>query len=364
MSPFALRRDRLAQVAVTSEVDGFLVTNPVNVTYLTGFSGDSSYLLVGRKQSLLVSDGRYTTQISEECPGLDVHIRPPSIRITPAAAAELGKLGWQTISCDAAHLTLAEFEYLRTELKNVTWRAATGAVEQFRVKKDEHEVAALREAIAIAERALEQFKLSIDPQDSEKELHDRMELLLRSEGAKCSSFPTIAAVGKRSALPHAPPSKQPVGEAEVLLIDWGANGGFYRSDLTRTFAPRRMAAKFREVYQAVLKAQLHAISQLRPGVQSETVDAAARKVLEEEGLVNFFTHGLGHGIGLDIHEAPALRPNSDTLLEAGMVVTVEPGVYLPDWGGIRIEDDVLITPDGCEVLTHTTKDVDQMVLEI
>lgn len=362
MDRFAVRRDRLAQAAVKAEVDGFVVTNPVNVSYLTGFSGDSSYLLVGRQESVLVSDGRFAIQLQEECPGLPVHLRPPSIRITPAAAGELKKLGWRRISCDAAHLTLAEYETFRTELKGAEWRAATGAVEQFRVRKDEHEIEALREAIAMAERALEQFKLSLDAEDSEKELHDRMELLVRAEGAKCSSFPPIIAVGPRAALPHAPPTKAPVGAAEVLLVDWGANGGFYRSDLTRTFAPHTISPKFREVYAAVAAAQRAAIAALRPGAKAEAIDAAARAELEKVGLNERFNHGLGHGIGLDVHEAPALRPNSDTLLEPGMVVTVEPGVYLPEWGGVRIEDDVLITPDGCELLTNTPRDLEAMVL--
>ena len=364
MDRFAERRDRLAHAAAKAELDGFVVTNPVNVAYLTGFSGDSSYLLVGPKRTLLVSDGRYAIQLQEECPGLPVHLRPPSIRITPAAAQVIGTLGWSKVSCDAAHLTLAEYETFRTELKTVEWKAATGAVEQFRVRKDEHEIAALKEAIALAERALEQFTGSLSAEDSEKELHDRMELLLRAEGAKCSSFPPIIAVGPRSALPHAPPTAKPLGEADVLLVDWGANDGFYRSDLTRTFAPRTISAKFRELYQGVAAAQNAAIAALRPGVKAETVDAAARRALEEAGLLAFFNHGLGHGIGLEVHEAPALRPNSDTLLEAGMVVTVEPGVYLAEWGGIRIEDDVLITPDGCLVLSKAPRDLEQMVLPL
>lgn len=364
MDRYALRRSRLADAARQAEVAGFLVTNPVNVSYLTGFSGDSSYLFVGQKETLLVSDGRFTLQLSEECPGLPVHFRPPSIRITPAAAEQLRKLGWSNVSVDAAHLTLAEFETLRTDCKDVNFRAATGAVEQFRVRKDEQEIAALREAIGMAERALEGFRASLGAEDEEKDLHDRMEMLIRAEGGKCSSFPPIVAVGPRAALPHAPPTRTAVAATDVLLVDWGANGGFYRSDLTRTFAPRAISAKFREVYTAVLAAQQAAIAQLRPGVRSQDVDAAARASLEAAGLLHFFNHGLGHGIGLEVHEAPALRPNSDTLLEPGMVVTVEPGVYLPEWGGVRIEDDVLITPDGCEILSQTPRDLDQMVLDI
>jgi Xaa-Pro aminopeptidase len=184
-----------------------------------------------------------------------------------------------------------------------------------------------------------------------------MEQHVRRCGGKATSFPTIVAVGDRSALPHAPPTARTVGEADFLLVDWGASGRFYKSDLTRMLATRTISPKLEQVYEVVLTAQERALSRVCPGVKAQEVDAVARGTIAEAGFGECFGHGLGHGIGLQVHEAPAVRPTSDVTLQAGMVITIEPGVYLPGWGGVRIEDDVLVTPDGCEVLTSVPKDL-------
>jgi len=206
--------------------------------------------------------------------------------------------------------------------------------------------------------------------DSEKELSDALEMYVRRAGGRCTSFPTIVAVGSRAALPHCPPSSRRVHEAELLLVDWGASGRFYKSDLTRVLVPRKTSrlredveSKLLDVYNVVLRAQQAAIAAIRPGVKSCEIDAAARQVIAAAGYGEYFTHSVGHGLGMQVHELPSLRPGIDALLEAGMVVTVEPGVYLPGWGGVRIEDDVLITPDGCEVLTHLPKDLPAMLVD-
>jgi Xaa-Pro aminopeptidase len=357
------RREQLGRLVADHALDGFLVTNPVNVTYLTGFSGDSSYLLVGRERSILVSDGRYEEQIREECPGLEVHIRPPSQRITPAAAEVIAKLGWRQLGFESGHLTVGEMTKLQESLPSVNWKPCEDAVEKFRVVKDATEIAQIRDAIAIAERAFGRWRASLRPDHTEKQLSDRMEMLLREEGARCGSFPTIVGVGARAALPHAPLTAKRVTEGELLLVDWGANGGFYKSDLTRVLAPRRISPKLEQVYGVVLRAQTRAIGKIRPGVKACDVDAEARSALQEAGFGEFFSHGLGHGIGLEVHEAPSLRPNSETVLEPGMVTTVEPGVYLPGWGGVRLEDDLLVTPDGCEVLTNAPKDLRLLICD-
>jgi Xaa-Pro aminopeptidase len=222
----------------------------------------------------------------------------------------------------------------------------------------------MRDAIGMAERALARFRATVRATDTEKVLHDRMEMLVREEGGRCGSFPAIIGVGPRAALPHCPPSDRRVGEDDLVLVDWGAKGAFYNSDLTRTFATRKVSAKFAEVYRAVLAAQQAAINMIRPGAVGQDIDAEARRVLDRAGLGAYFNHGLGHGLGLEVHEAPALRPGSTTALAPGMIVTVEPGVYLPEWGGVRIEDDVLVTPDGHEVLTRAPKELDQAVLAL
>jgi Xaa-Pro aminopeptidase len=367
----ALRRQQLAQCLTEEGLDAILVTNPVNVTYLTGFSGESSPFLLGRGHSILVSDARFTEQLAAECPGLDLHIRPPSQGLTQAVAEVLGKMGLSTVGFESAHLTVAELEALRELAPALAWKPGRDRVERLRQIKDPSEVAALREAIGIAERAFTVFRALLRPEDREKDLSDALEMYVRRAGGRCTSFPSIVAVGARSALPHAPPTSQTVGEADFLLVDWGASGRFYKSDLTRVLVTRNNStslrpppgerravdAKLEDVYAVVLRAQEQALRRIRPGIKAHDVDAEARAVIAQAGFGDFFGHGLGHGLGLQVHEAPALRPNSDVLLQAGMVMTVEPGIYLPGWGGVRIEDDVLVTPEGCEVLTSVSKDL-------
>lgn len=353
----ALRRENLAQALTSEGLDGLLLTNPLNVSYLTGFSGESSYLLLDRFRAVLVSDARFTEQLAEECPGLETVIRPPEKKLQNATAEVISQLGIRKIGFESGHLSVAEFEQFFGLLPAASWKAGSSRVETLRAIKDAGEVAAIREAIRIAERAFAMFRAALRPEDHEKDLHDALEFYVRRAGGKCTSFPSIVAVGSRAALPHAPPTKRRVEEAELLLVDWGASGPFYKSDLTRVLATRTLTPRLTEVYNVVLKAQEAAIRTVRPGVKGHEVDSAAREVLAAAGFGANFGHGLGHGIGLQVHEAPALRPNSEGVLQPGMVVTVEPGVYLPGWGGVRIEDDLLVTPDGCEVLSRLPKDL-------
>jgi Xaa-Pro aminopeptidase len=356
-------------------VDLLLLTNPVNVTYLTGFSGDSSYLVLSRDRALLVSDGRFTAQIAEECPGLEAHIRPPTKPVTEAAAEVLGKFGGRSVGFESGHLTVGEFDTFREQAPGLEWKPARDRVERLRAVKDAWEVEQIRQAIHIAERAFAMFRALLRPGDTEKDLYDALESYVRRAGGQGTSFPPIVAVGARAALPHAPPTSHKVSEAGLLLVDWGASGPFYKSDLTRVLVPRNNTTpsgnasgqgfepKLQEVYDVVLRAQHAALAAIRPGAKSGAVDAAARQVITDAGYGSYFTHSIGHGMGLQIHEAPMMRPGSEIVLQAGMVVTVEPGIYLPDWGGVRIEDDVLITPDGGEVLTRVPKDLAAMVVE-
>ena len=356
MDYFAQRRQNLSRRIESEGVDAFLITNPINVSYLTGFSGDSSYLIVGKARAILVSDARYTEQIGEECAGLEYHIRPHNQFIQSAAVEVLDKLGFHRIGFESKHLSVDDLQTLIGLAPRMEWNPEQGLVETLRQIKDESEVAQIREAIGMAERAFVMFQAMLRPTDSEKDLCDNMEWYVRRAGGRCTSFPSIIAVGERAALPHAPPTSRQIGDAELLLVDWGACGRFYNCDLTRVLAGRRISPKLETVYGVVLQAQRKALSAIRPGVPAQKVDAEARAVIEESGFGQFFGHGLGHGIGMQIHEAPAIRQNSDAVLQPGMVFTVEPGIYLPGWGGVRIEDDVLVTPDGCEMLTHVPKE--------
>jgi Xaa-Pro aminopeptidase len=353
----AERRRNLARCLDAEGLDALLVSSPVNVTYQTGFTGDSSYLLLGRRQTVLVSDARFTQQLADECPGLETHIRPPARTLHQAAAEVLGRMGCRSVGFESNHLTVADLETLRDLAKAVDWMAGRDRVERLRAVKDPSEVAAIREAIGIAERAFTVFRALLRPDDREKDLCDALDHYMRRAGGQGASFPPIVAVGDRAALPHAPPTERAVAEADLVLIDWGASGRLYKSDLTRVLATRTISPKLKEVYRVVLTAQERAVRMIRPGVKAVDVDAEARGAIAEAGYGEHFGHGLGHGIGLQIHEAPMLRPNADAVLEAGMVITVEPGIYLPGWGGVRIEDDVLVTPDGCEVLTTVAKDL-------
>jgi Xaa-Pro aminopeptidase len=371
---YASRRQRLLAQLTTEGLDAYLISHPVNVTYLTGFTGDSTYLIVGKQKTLLVSDGRYTVQLAEECPGLEAFIRPPAQLLPQAVAEVLTRLAARSVGFESHHLSVADFEVLRDAVKSAEWKGARDRVERLRAIKDADEIEQTREAVRFAERAFVMFRAMLALGDSEVELAYALENYIRRAGGSGCSFPPIVAVGERAALPHAPPTNRTVNGADLLLVDWGAAGRFYKSDLTRVLTghnnskpvphpgrdrPTSLAA----VYDVVLRAQEKAIRTLRPGVKTGEVDAAARGVIAEAGFGDYFTHSVGHGVGLQIHEAPTMRPGSENVLQPGMIVTVEPGVYLPGWGGIRIEDDVLITADGHEVLSHVPKELAAMGLD-
>ncbi len=358
----AQRRDRLIRQLPQEQVAGYLISSPVNVSYLTGFSGDSSVLILTGQRVLLVSDCRYTEQIEEECPGLETYIRPPSQKLPDAVAQALDKLALASVAFESNIVTVAELDRLRELAPALQWKPVADRVEVLRLVKDDSEIAQIREAIRIAENAYLAFRSLLRGSDTEKDLVDALEGYVRRAGGTATSFPPIVAVGERSALPHAPPTARTVDSGEMLLVDWGACGPFYKSDLTRTLATRNIPPKLEEVYGIVLGAQQRAIQAIRPGIQAQQIDAEARNHIGAAGYGPNFGHGLGHGFGLQIHEGPFLRPGSEVVLEPGMVCTIEPGIYLPGWGGVRIEDDVLVTPDGGEVLTHLPRTLETLSL--
>jgi Xaa-Pro aminopeptidase len=358
------RREKLKKTLKADSVDALLISSLVNVRYLTGFTGSDAALLLMRNRAIVLSDGRYTTQLGEECPTLEIHIRPTGTTMNDAVAEVAGKLGLRRLGFEASALSFADFEALREKLPAIELAPIRDRVEALRSIKDRDEIAAIRVAIDMAERAFVMLRAGLRGRDSEKDTADALEGYLRRCGAASASFPTIVAVGPRSALPHARPSASArIEDGDFVLVDWGASGPPYKSDLTRVVVTGTVSPKFEKVYRTVLAAQERAIAAIRPGVMARDVDAEARSVIEEAGFGRFFEHGLGHGLGLDIHEAPRLRKDSDVTLQPGMVITVEPGVYLPGWGGIRIEDDVLVTPDGCEVLTHVPRALDSVRVE-
>ncbi|MEZ6138817.1 MAG: aminopeptidase P family protein [Pirellulaceae bacterium] len=364
MSDFKARRNQLRACLQADDADAMLVTNTTNVSYLTGFTGDDSFLLVTSGADLLLSDPRYEQQIGEECPGLDTFIREPGELIWDVTCRELAKLQIGVLVVESKSLSVASFDHLASEAQVGELRKASVSVEALREIKDESEIAALRRAIAIAERVFVSVRAQMTSSQTEREIANELERQIRVLGGSGCSFKPIVAVGPRAALPHATPGQSRIGDAPFVLIDWGATFDGYRSDLTRVLATSKIPAKFAEVYQAVLAAQTAAIEAMKPGVLVSEIDAIAREVIAAAGMGEQFNHGLGHGIGLDIHEAPRLGKNQDRPLQPGMVVTVEPGVYYPGWGGVRIEDDCLITADGCEVLSSLPRDIASNCVEL
>jgi len=356
------RRNKLRRAVKKAGADAMLVTNFTNVTYLTGFTGDDSYLLVRSDGDVAISDARYTTQLEEECPGLDVHIRPPGIKTSEAAVKVVRRARVRRLAIEGDSMTVSERDAIAAELPKLEIITTSGLVERLREVKDRDEIARLRQAVWYAEKAFGVLRARLRPEQTEKQISDELESTLRMFGAARSGFPTIVAVGPRAALPHAKVTDRKVGSSDFVLVDWGADGGLYKSDLTRVLVTGRISPKLERIYRVVLSAQLKAIAAIRPGVAAEEVDRVARDVISEAGFGRYFGHGLGHGLGLEVHEAPRLAANSRVLLRPGMVVTVEPGIYLPGWGGVRIEDDVLVTRTGHEVLTSVAKGLEEVVV--
>jgi Xaa-Pro aminopeptidase len=359
---FAHRRDKLRHAVIKHELDGLLVTNFSNVTYLTGFTGDSSYLLLTRTGELVISDFRYVTQLDDECPTLDRFIRKPDITVIQAAAKVLKRAKLPKVGIESTSLTVFAKEVLQKALPRTEIVSTANMVEGLRQVKDASEVAAIRQAIRQAERAFAVLRATIRGDQTEKQVADQLEMQIRQLGAKQTSFTPIVAVGPKAALPHYRPGNVRIDASACVLIDWGADEGLYKSDLTRLLVTGRIPPKLETVYGVVLTAQRRAIEAIRPGRTCHDVDAVARGVIEKAGFGRRFGHALGHGVGLDIHEAPRVGPSQKQLLQAGMVVTVEPGIYLPNHFGVRIEDDVLVTKDGCEVLSTLPKEFGDAVI--
>lgn len=356
------RRDRLRRLVGKTKADAILVTDFTNVTYLTGFTGDDSYLLVTPTDEIVLSDPRYTQQLAEECPGVDVAIRPTGTALIDTVTKAIRTAKIRNSAIEANSMTVAFCAELSERLPNVEIVSTSNLVEQLREIKDKQEVAAIREAIEIAERAFAVVRASLRPERTEKEIAYELENQIRLFGGTQCSFTPIVGVGPRGALPHATLSDHKIGESAFVLIDWGAKGHLYVSDLTRVLVTGRIPPKLERIYGVVYRAQQAGIAAIRPGVAMKEVDATARKVIEDAGFGKRFEHGLGHGIGLQIHEEPRLAANQERELKAGMVVTVEPGIYLPGWGGVRIEDDVLVTRTGHEVLSTIPTDFGDCVL--
>lgn len=348
MTDFADRRER-ARARLSDGVGALLVTAPLNVRYLTGFTGSNGQLLLDPKP-VFFTDGRYEEQSASQVPDLERVIYTGTLKLSDALAQILSDRGASRLGVEAAHVTMQTSEKLRGPLAGIELMPTMDVVEGVRMCKDADEVASIRRAQKIAEEAVTSV-LKGWKGGTEAELALALEWAMRTSGAEGVAFEVIVATGPHSALPHASPRTVQADLGGVLLIDIGAKADGYCSDMTRTFLGPEAPEELVTSHDAVLRALDAACQAVGPGVPTAEVDRAARDVLVEAGLADRFVHSTGHGVGLDIHEGPGLTMTSDEMLEPGMVVTVEPGVYLPGVGGIRIEDLLVVTDDGADNLT-------------
>ena len=351
-SEYATRRERL--FAVLNGIDAMLVTAPPNVRYLTGFTGSNGLLVLTRSSALLLTDPRYTIQAGEET---SCRIVVAKGALVAFAARMAAKKRWRKIAFERNRVSFANY----SALKELSGRSAKlipteDMIEQLRVLKSEAEIGLIRQSVLLNAKAFERTRKHIRDTMTENELAAEMDYQMRKLGAEGPAFESIVAAGARSALPHARPSTEPLGTNRILLMDTGALRSGYCSDMTRVLHLGTPGRRSRQLYNAVLEAQLAAIDAVRAGVKAGAVDRAARRVLRAHGLDRMFVHSTGHGLGLEIHEPPRLGKKEESRLEAGMAVTIEPGAYIEGFGGVRIEDTVVVTPSGCEVLTPVSRE--------
>ena len=334
-------------------LDALWVSSLVNIRYLTGFTGSFAQLLIAPSETILITDGRYKEQVQTEAKGCRTRVFEKCLW-TEILAGEIEKLGWGTIGFESAHVSCELFgkvNSLSGLTKKVKWEATTGWVESRRITKDPHEIETLKRSSQIVDEVfsglLPEFREGI----TEQEMFRKMMNLLWEQGASGASFDPIVLFGARSSLPHGKPGSTQLRQGDWVLLDFGALFEGYCSDCTRTFVFGEPDDLQRERHEIVKQAHDAGIQAARPGIPCKEVDVAAREVIAKAGLADAFIHGTGHGVGLEIHEAPRLATVSEEILEEGMVVTIEPGIYLPGWGGIRIEDAVVVGRTGAEPLT-------------
>jgi Xaa-Pro aminopeptidase len=351
------RADRVAQALEGHEADVLLVTEPHNVRWLTGFTGSSGAAVVGRDGTRrFITDFRYLTQSAEQLdPAWEREI---AVDLLAGVTRSLPGSGDLRMAFESAHMTVKDHAKLAGTLRpRIELVPVPGVVEELRAVKDEDELEAVRSAARLADDALVEVLGKGLVGRSEREVALDLEFAIRRRGAEAVSFPPIVAAGEHGALPHAEPREVAIPAGTLCVIDWGAQLDGYASDCTRTFATGDVDPRDAEVYALVLRAQEAALAAVRPGPTGREVDAVARAIIDAAGHAEHFGHGLGHGVGLDVHEGPRLSKQGDAALAAGMVVTIEPGVYVPGAIGVRIEDLVIVTDDGGEVVSSLPKDL-------
>ncbi|HUR00417.1 MAG TPA: Xaa-Pro peptidase family protein [Gemmatimonadaceae bacterium] len=354
------RKDRLAALGarlVAEQIDALVLTSVANIRYLTGFSGTSAIAVATQSGMQLITDFRYETQVADEV-GDFAQVRIEPVSLWTGLWDLLKKVpSIEMVGFESAHLLHRDFQRLLSDGQRWQWRPQLNLVEDLRESKDEDEVALITEAGTIAMNALSRTLPAIHAGMTELEIAGVLEKALRDEGSEEAPFPPIVASGPRSALPHARASSRVVNRGEFLLIDFGAQHGGYCSDVTRTFVLGEPTPEQRDVYAIVRDANHIAAHSIKVGMTGAAADGLARSYIERCGYGEAFGHSLGHGLGLEVHEAPRLARTAEAALRAGAVVTIEPGIYRPGWGGVRIEDDVHLSANGPQILTNFSREL-------
>lgn len=348
---------KLVQQFSENKIDALLVTNPINRRYITNFTGTAGVALISAEEAFFITDFRYTEQATEQVKDFTVIEHKGSIE--EEIQKQLKTLGIEKLGFEQNDVTFSAYQNYKKQLK-VQLVPVSGLIENLRLIKTDEEISVLKRAAEIADEAFEHIQSFLKPGAREIDIANELEFFMRKQGATSSSFDMIVASGERSALPHGVASEKEIQSGELVTMDFGALYQGYCSDITRTVAVGEISEQLREIYDVVLSAQLNGVEKIKAGMTGKEADATTRDIIVEKGYGEYFGHSTGHGIGLEIHEEPRLSTMADVVLKPGMVVTVEPGIYLPGIGGCRIEDDIVITETGNERLTKSSKDFIQL----
>lgn len=336
-------------------IEALLITGATNRKYITGFTGSAGYVIVTPDKAMLLTDFRYVEQAESQAIGFEIVKHDPKVAVTIQRL--LTELHIRVLSFEQDFMTYGNYASYQEGLSGIELKPVKGIVEQLRMVKDAKEIEIIQTAANIADAAFSHILTVMRPGVTEAEVAFELEMFMRKQGATSTSFATIVASGERSALPHGVASERVMQAGDFVTLDFGALYQGYCSDITRTVVLGKATEKQKEIYNIVLEAQLYALEHLKPGMSGKEADALTRDIIARYGYGDNFGHSTGHGIGQDIHEGPWLAHSSDMILKPGMVVTIEPGIYLPAFGGVRIEDDVLIMESGIKILTHSDKNL-------
>ncbi|HEY4622272.1 MAG TPA: Xaa-Pro peptidase family protein [Solibacillus sp.] len=343
---------KLRQALIDNQVDAILITNEYNRRYMTGFTGTAGVAIVSQNDAVFITDFRYTEQAAEQVK--DFRIEQHKGTIYEEVAKQAAAMGVKTLGFEQDAMQYGTYEVYKAAIK-ADFVPLSGVIEKIRLIKSQEEINIIKVACEIADNAFTHILNFIKPGITELDVSNELEFFMRKQGATSSSFDIIVASGLRSALPHGVATDKIIETGDFVTLDFGAYYNGYISDITRTVAVGQPSDQLVEIYNAVLESQLLALEKVGPGMTGAQADAVSRDYLKTKGLGEAFGHSLGHGIGLEVHEGPGLNFRSQIVLEPNMVVTIEPGAYIPGVGGVRIEDDILITETGNEVLNHSDK---------